>query len=214
MTRDVREAVTGIQASQGQTGQALQRLEQASASLAITTDYLVALAEEDEGEDEDFGEDEELQAADAGDEGTEPAASTEDSAAPGDGDEQPTTPDNWQAEFKRIEEAWLAGRKVGDAHEAINFFHLLSDLHFDDVAPSDILAAFDRFRARAGGERFSYCPLHGAVHLVRMKKPSLDNGLVLVRYRELARLPPCKGLDDCPGVGYGVSEILSRSRGY
>ena len=45
--------------------------------------------------------------------------STEDSAAPGDGDEQPTTPDNWQAEFKRIEEAWLAGRKVGDAHEAI-----------------------------------------------------------------------------------------------
>ena len=39
------------------------------------------------------------------------------------------------------------------------------------------------------------------------------NGLVLVRYRELARLSPCKGLDDCPGVGYGVSEILSRSRG-
>jgi len=125
---------------------------------------------------------------------------------------QGLAPDNWQAEFKRIEEAWLAGRKVGDAHEAINFLHLLSDLHFDDVAPSDILAAFDRFRARAGGERFSYCPLHGAVHLVRMKKPSLDNGLVLVRYRELARLPPCKGLDDCPGVGYGVSEILSRSR--
>src|SRR5437870_4485095 len=92
MTRDVREAVTGIQASQGQTGQALQRLEQASASLAITTDYLVALAEEDEGEDEDFGEDEELQAADAGDEATEPTANTEDSAAPGDGDEQPTTP--------------------------------------------------------------------------------------------------------------------------
>ena len=86
-------------------------------------------------------------------------------------------------------------------------------MHFDDVAPSDILAAFDRFRVRAGGERFSYCPLHGAVHLVRMKKPSLDNGLVLVRYRELARLSPCKGLDDCPGVGYGVSEILSRSRG-
>jgi len=40
---------------------------------------------------------------------------------------------------------------------------------------------------RAGGERFSYCRLHGAVHLVRMKKPSLDDGLVLVRYRELAR---------------------------
>jgi len=38
-----------------------------------------------------------------------------------------------------------------------------------------------------------------------------DNGLMLVRYRELARLSPCKGLDDCPGVGYGVSEILSRT---
>ena len=62
---------------------------------------------------------------------------------------------------------------------------------------------------RAGGERFSYCRLHGAVRLVRMKKPSLDDGLVLVRYRELARLSPCKGLDDCPGVGYGVSEILT-----
>jgi hypothetical protein len=91
--------------------------------------------------------------------------------------------------------------------------HLVDSLRRWASAPSDILAAFDRFRVRAGGERFSYCPLHGAVHLVRMKKPSLDNGLVLVRYRELARLPPCKGLDDCPGVGYGVSEILSRSRG-
>jgi hypothetical protein len=85
---------------------------------------------------------------------------------------------------------------------------LLSDLHFDDVAPSEILAAFDRFRARAGGERFSYCPLHGAVHLVRMKKSSLDNGLVLVRYRELARLPPCKSVDECPGVGDAVRSIL------
>jgi hypothetical protein len=66
---------------------------------------------------------------------------------------------------------------------------------------------------RAGGERFSYCRLYGAVHLVRMKKPYLDNRLVLVRSRELARLSPCKGLDDCPGVGYGVSEILTRSRG-
>ena len=65
----------------------------------------------------------------------------------------------------------------------------------------------------AGGGCFSYCPLHGAVQLERIKKPSLDNGLVLVRYRELAALSPCGGLDDCPGVGYGVSEILSRSRG-
>ena len=44
-----------------------------------------------------------------------------------------------------------------------------------------------------------------------MKKPSLDNGLVLVRYRELARLPPCKSIEDCPGVAASVSEILSRS---
>jgi uncharacterized coiled-coil DUF342 family protein len=213
MTRDVREAVTGMQTSQGQTSEALQRLEQASEVLAITTDYLVALAEEDDDEAQDFGEDQELQAADAGDEGAKPSANTEDGTAPRAGDVQPTDRDNWQAEFKRIEEAWLVGRTVGDAHEALNFLHLLTDLHFDDVAPSDILAAFDRFRARAGGGRFSYCPLHAAVHLVRMKKPSLDNGLVLVRYRELVRLPPCTGLDDCPGVGYGVSEILRRSRG-
>jgi uncharacterized coiled-coil DUF342 family protein len=211
MTRDVREAVTGIHASQGQTSEALQRLEQASESLSITADYLVALAEEDD--DEDFAEDEEIQGADAADEGTEPADSTEDGTPPAAVDARVPDPDDWHAEFDRIEEAWLAGLTLGDAHEAVNFLHLLTDLHFDNVAPSDILAAFDRFRERAGGERFSYCPLHGAVHLVRMKKPSLDNGLVLVRYRELARLPPCKSLDDCPGVGYGVSEILSRSRG-
>jgi len=36
MTRDVREAMTGIQTSQGQTSDALHRLEQASESLAIT----------------------------------------------------------------------------------------------------------------------------------------------------------------------------------
>ncbi len=46
MTRDVREAMTGIQTSLGQTSDALLRLEQASESLAITTDHLVALAEE------------------------------------------------------------------------------------------------------------------------------------------------------------------------
>jgi hypothetical protein len=46
-----------------------------------------------------------------------------------------------------------------------------------------------------------------------MKQPSLDDALVLVRYRELAWLSPCKGLADCPGVGYGMSEILTRSRG-
>ena len=56
MTRDVRKAMTGIQTSQGQTSDALHRLEQASESLAITTDYLVVLAEEDEGDDEGKGE--------------------------------------------------------------------------------------------------------------------------------------------------------------
>ena len=68
-----------------------------------------------------------------------------------------------------------------------------------------------RFRARAGGDSFSYCPLHGAVHLVHVKKPSLENGLVLVRYRELARLPPCKSIEDCPGIAASVSEVLGRS---
>src|SRR5438876_11479422 len=68
--------------------------------------------------------------ADAGVKGTESAASTGDGGAPGAGDGQPTSPDSWQADFKRIEEAWLAGRTVGDAHEAVNFLHLLTDLHF------------------------------------------------------------------------------------
>jgi hypothetical protein len=106
------------------------------------TDYLVVLAEED-------GDEEEVQAADAGVKGTESAASTGDGGAPGAGDGQPTSPDSWQAEFKRIEAAWLAGRSLGDAHEAVNFLQLLTDLHFDAVAPSDILAAFDRIRVRA-----------------------------------------------------------------
>ena len=116
--------------------------------------------------------------------------------------------DDWHAEFERVEEAWLAGRTGGDPHEALNFLHLLSDLRLEDDEPKDIIAAFDRFRVRAGGDRFSYCPLHGAVHLVRMRKPSLDNALVLVRYRELARLPPCTGLQTCPGLG----ELLSHTR--
>ena len=116
--------------------------------------------------------------------------------------------DDWRSEFARSEEAWLAGRVVGDPHEALNFLHLVADLHLVDVEPPAILAAVDRFRARAGGDRFSYCPLHGAVHLVRMRKPSLDNALVLVRYRELVRLPPCAGLEHCPGVG----ELLSQAR--
>src|SRR5262245_56816602 len=94
---------------------------------------------------------------------------------------------------------------VGHAHEAVNFLHLLSDLHFGDPAPVEIVSAFDRFRARAGGKRFSYCPLH----LVRMKKPSLDNGLMLVRYRELIQLPPCASLTDCPGIGEPLGGIAS-----
>ena len=37
---------------------------------------------------------------------------------------------------------------------------------------------------------------------------SIDNALVLVRFRELARLPPSTRLEDCPGVG----ELLSQAR--
>jgi len=213
MTREVREAVTTLQKSQGQTSETLQRLEQTSASLEMTTDYLVALAEEDDADDEDDDEnldEEQANAAEGDDDAAVAAADIDDGseeAAP-----KAASSDAWRSEFARVEEAWLAGRIVGDAHEAVNFLHLLSDLRLHELDPAEILAAFDRFRARAGGDRFSYCPLHGAVHLVRMRKPSLDNGLVLVRYRELARLPPCKSLDDCPGVGYGLSEMLSRSR--
>jgi hypothetical protein len=226
MTREVRESMHGIQASQARTGDALHRLEEASESLTTTADYLVALAEEEqfsEGlEDDDFEDLEEFEGPEAaekldegedviGDEASPSDTSEADSPAAEVDDTEPASADDeWQADYDRVEEAWLDGRRVGDGHEAVNFLHLIGDLHFEALSPEEILAAFDKFRARAGGEKFSYCPLHGAVHLVRMKKPSLDNGLVLVRYRELARLPPCKSLEDCPGVSYSVSEILSR----
>jgi hypothetical protein len=82
-------------------------------------DYLVVLAEE--GDDDAFAEDkdEEGQAADAGVKGPESAASTEDGGAPVAGDGRPTSPDSWQAEFKRLEEAWLAGRTVIAASDII-----------------------------------------------------------------------------------------------
>jgi hypothetical protein len=213
MTREVREGVGGIQKAQGHTGEALERLERASESLAMTTEYLVAIAEEDEdGEDnEGFGDDDD----DVADTALEVVANDADADDGADEDAPKAAiaraaagSDTWQAEFERVEEAWLAGRTVGDSHEALNFLHLVSDLRLDYDEPSEIIAAFDRFRVRAGGDRFSYCPLHGAVHLVRMRKPSLDNGLVLVRYRELARLRRCTGLQDCPGVG----EVLSHTR--
>jgi hypothetical protein len=199
MTREVRESVTGVQASQRQAGETLERLEKASESLAMTTDYLVALAEEDDDEDDE--DQDEAQAEDAAVEDIEAGTSSA-------SDQTKADRDDWRSEFDRIEEAWLAGRVVGDAHEALNFLHLVADLHLEELEPCAILAVFDRFRARAGGERFSYCPLHGAVHLVRLRKPSLDNPLVLVRYRELVRLPPCTGLEHCPGVG----ELLSQAR--
>lgn len=200
MTREVREGVAGIQKSQDHAGEAMERLERATETLAITPDYLVAIAEEDdEGEDDvdladDAADDTALEVGDGGDDTADEEAHGAAAARADAGS------DDWQAEFERIEEAWLAGRTTGDAHEALNFLHLVSDLRLDDAEPSEIIATFDRFRVRAGGERFSYCPLHGAVHLVRTRKPSLDNGLVLVRYRELARLPPCAGLEDCPGI--------------
>src|SRR6266700_4150434 len=158
-------------------------------------------ADEDDQEQDEF--DEQLHVADEEDTAVSPEHAIERTARIEDGDQPAPTEvgaatDDWRSEFERVEEAWLDGRIVGDPHEALNFLHLLVDLHMEDLESSVILEAFDRFRARAGGKRFSYCPLHGAVHLVQMRKPSLDNGLVLVRYRELARLPPCKGLDDCP----------------
>jgi hypothetical protein len=192
MTREVRESVTGVQTSQRQASETLERLEKASESLAFTTDYLVALSEEDDeedAEDEDLDSEKELSA--------EAGVDAEHTASIAAGDAQ-TGPDYWQSEFDRIEEAWLAGRVVGDPHEALNFLHLVSDVHLEDLEPGDIIAAVDRFRARAGGGRFSYCPLHGAVHLVRMRKPSLDNALVLVRFRELVRLPPAPGSRTAP----------------
>jgi len=66
MTREVRESVTGVQTSQRQASETLERLEKASESLAFTTDYLVALSEEEDDEedteDEDLDSEEELSA--------------------------------------------------------------------------------------------------------------------------------------------------------
>lgn len=80
MTREVREVVTGIQKSQGHTSETLERLEQASQSLALTTDYLVEIAEEDEDEDLDaeLAPADEEDAKDAADEATESADGVED----------------------------------------------------------------------------------------------------------------------------------------
>jgi hypothetical protein len=224
MTREVRESVHGIQASQAQASDALRRIEETSESLSYTADYLVTMAEENEldfdeldetdepEEQEQVDEAEEIEASEASeDEAAGAHDADDDGATEAAEDDEPTSDDDdWQSEFDRVEEAWLAGRTVGDPHEAVNFLHLIDDLHLDDRTTSEIMAAFDRFRERAGSERFSYCPLHGAVHLVRMKQPSLDNGLLLVRYRELARLPPCKSLRDCPGVGLSLSKSASR----
>jgi hypothetical protein len=157
----------------------LERLERASESLAMTTDYLVAIAEEDEdGEDDErFGDD----ADDVADTALEVVANDADADDGADEDAPEAAiaraaagSDTWQAEFERLEEAWLAGRTVGDSHETLKFLPLVSDLRLNYDEPSEIIAAFDQFRVRAGGDRFSYCPLHGAVHLVRMRKPSLD----------------------------------------
>jgi len=216
MTREVREAILAVQKTQGQNSGRLESLEQASQSLLMTADYLAAIAEETDADEED---DEEVFMDVGDDDDDAPAeASVAEGVAPADGDvveaaastKTTTNRDDWQSEFDRVEEAWLAGRRVGDVHEELNFLHLLADLRMDALPRAQIVAAFDRFRARAGGERFSYCPLHGAVHIVRARKPSLDNPLVLVRYRELSRMPPCSSPEACPGIGYGVEELRKR----
>jgi len=58
------------------------------------------------------------QAADAGVKGPESAASTEDGGRQWPA-MRPTSPDSWQAEFKRLEEAWLAGRTVIAASDIV-----------------------------------------------------------------------------------------------
>lgn len=223
MTREVREGMQAVRQAQGQHGETLLRLDQAAQPLLLTTDYLAALAEDNEadGEDEDEEDDDEddeqddvdggVEGSDAAEAGDRVAEAADQLAAAEAADAAADTAD-WQAAFARIEEAWLEGRTVGDLHERLNFLHLVVDVRMETLEPAAIVAAFDRFRARAGGERFSYCPLHGAVHLVRARKPALDNPLVLVRYRELLRLPPCVGVESCPGIAASVSELLSRGR--
>ena len=116
MTREVREAVTGIQASQGHTTEALQRLQQASELLSDTADYLVALAEEDHDtafDDEDvvdeFESADDAEDVDDADNDIESGGNASGRAPRAASDAPNLDNQDWRSEFERIEAAWIAG---------------------------------------------------------------------------------------------------------
>jgi uncharacterized coiled-coil DUF342 family protein len=211
MTREVREAVSDVQQSQQLVVATLERLADMCDSLRETTNYLTLLAEADHLDvDDDLSADDDENEEVAGEAVEETATvafhASPDAADAIDEDAIPDEEDDWQAEFERVEHAWLVGWRVGDRHEALNFLHLVEDLNMDEWQPAKITDALDRFNARAGADRLSYCSLHGAVHLVR-RKPSLDNPLVLVRYRELVKQPPCTDFTMCPSLAETLAAV-------
>lgn len=94
----------------------------------------------------------------------------------------------WEERYDRIERAWLAGERVGDAHEGLHFLSITkslrsqlrnrSDLRSDDV----LLAELDRVRQQVG-PNFSYCLLEGALR--EMHRPVLNPLLIGTRMHRL-----------------------------
>jgi hypothetical protein len=120
-------------------------------------------------------------------------------AAPGDAEDD-TSPalgtfyadESWQAEFDRIERAWLAGRLVGDPHDGVPFNksarllrHGQQHLRDDDR----LLTEMDALRKKFG-EGFSYCLVYLA--LKKLRKPSLTSPVLLVKMRQIHQNGFCR----------------------
>ena len=106
-------------------------------------------------------------------------------------DETPLNPVDdtpWEERYDRIERAWLAGERLGDAHEGRHFLSIArilrtrlsnrSDLHDDGV----LLAELDRVRQHVGAT-FTYCLLEGALR--EMHHPVLNPLLIGTRMHRL-----------------------------
>ena len=110
-----------------------------------------------------------------------------------DGDAEEDAEEEWEKDFSRIEEAWLAGKKVGDGHEGKHFLTIVSRLRSAQPALRDsalLLKALDEVRARVG-EDFSYCLLQYILDK-RMHRPSLNPLFVSVKMLEVAGRVSCR----------------------
>jgi hypothetical protein len=87
------------------------------------------------------------------------------------------------------EEAWLAGRVIGSAHEAWHFMEsarLLRRANADLRDDSTLLRQLDILRNRVG-DGFAYCSLSRA--LKDLHRPSLNSPVLLKRLRDECRRP-------------------------